>query len=68
MWTKQQIATFQRALAAAQKWEPVLEYLSELAKHSPQFADRVQELQIRAANVKNLAEAALTMHSATAQG
>ena len=68
MWTKAQIATFQRALAASQKWEPVLEYLSELAKHSPQFADRVQELQIRAANVQNLANAALTMHAASNHG
>lgn len=68
MWTKQQIATFQRALAASQKWEKVLEYLSELAKHSPQFADRIAELQIRAANVQNLSNAALTMAAASSQG
>lgn len=68
MWTKAQLATFQKALAASQKWQQTLEYLSELAKHSPQFADRISELQIRANNVQNLAQAALTMSTATTQG
>lgn len=68
MWNKAQIATFQRALAACQKWEPVLNRLGEIAKHSPQFADRIAELQLRAANVRNLAEAALTVSTTPSDG
>lgn len=66
MWNKNQLAIFQRALAAAQKWQQSLDRLSEIAKHSPQFADRINELIIRANNVQNLAEAALTLSSTAA--
>lgn len=59
MWTKAQIAAFQRALAAGQKWEQSIERLAEVAKHAPQFAERIAELQVRAQNVLNLAQAAL---------
>lgn len=59
MWTRNQLAAFQRALAAYEKWLPMLEHLQELAKHAPQFADRITELSIRAENVGNLARSAL---------
>lgn len=59
MWNKAQIATFQRALAAAERWQPALDRLAEIAKYAPQFEDRIQELQLRASNVGNLARAAL---------
>ncbi len=60
MWTKAQVATFQRALAAAQKWRPALEKLSEIAKYSPAFADRIAELRIRAEYAETLATVALS--------
>jgi hypothetical protein len=59
MWSKQQVATFQRALAAAQKWQAALEHLQEIAKVSPEFEDRINELMIRATNVEALATIAL---------
>lgn len=59
MWNKAQIAAFQRALAASDKWQPALDRLAEIAKYAPQFADRIAELQIRATNVGNLARVAL---------
>ena len=60
MWTRAQLATFSKVLAGSQKRIPQLEHLAELAKYAPQFADRVTELAIRAANLKNLSEYALT--------
>jgi len=63
MWTKQQMATFQRALAAAEKWKAALSKLEEIAKHSPAFADRIQELLVRAANAETLATVALQAYT-----
>lgn len=60
MWTKAQLATYQKVLAGSAKRLPQLEHLAEMARYAPQFADRVAELAIRAANLKNLAEYALT--------
>ena len=60
MWSKAQIATFQRALAASQKWQTTLGHLQELAKHSPAFEDRVNDLVLRATNVETLATIALS--------
>lgn len=60
MWTKPQVATFQRVLATIDKHQPALDRLAEIAKHSPQFADRIADLQTRAANAKTLATVALT--------
>ncbi len=61
MWTKTQVATFQRALAAAQKWQPALAKLGEIAKHSPAFADRIAELRTRAEYAETLATVALSV-------
>lgn len=63
MWSKAQVATFQRAIAAAQKWAPALEKLGEIAKHSPAFADRIAELRTRADYVETLATVALAADS-----
>jgi hypothetical protein len=60
MWTKPQVATFQRALATVEKHQAALDRLAEIAKHSPQFAERVKDLHDRAKNVKTLATVALT--------
>lgn len=59
MWTRNQLAAFQRALAASEKWEPAIERLAEIAKYAPQFEQRIQEISLRAQNVGNLARAAL---------
>lgn len=61
MWNKTQQAAFERALAAMEKICPTCDALAELAKHSPQFADRIEELRTRAENAKRLAEVALTI-------
>lgn len=63
MWTKTQVATFQRTLAAAQKWRPALEKLGEIAVHSPAFADRIAELRARAEYAETLATVALSVDS-----
>lgn len=60
MWTRQQLTAFQKVLAGTNKRIPQLEHLAEMAKYAPQFADRITELAIRAANLKNLSEYALT--------
>lgn len=61
MFTKQQVATFQRTLAAAAKWQAALEKLQEIAKHNPQFADRVADLKVRAENATLMAQTALAV-------
>lgn len=61
MWTNSQISAFQRTLAAADKYLVAVEHLEEIAKHAPQFADRVRELRIRADMAKTLATVALSV-------
>jgi hypothetical protein len=63
VWNKTQIAAFERALAAMGKACPACDALAEIAKHSPEFADRVKELQTRAENTKTLATVALQAKS-----
>lgn len=60
MWNKQQVAKFQSALALVEKHQPALDKLAEIAKHAPEFNDRVQQLLTRAENVKRLASVAIT--------
>jgi hypothetical protein len=59
MWTPQQRAAFSRALGAVDKVQPVLDRLAQIAKHSPQVAERVRELQARADYVRAVSETAL---------
>lgn len=67
MWSKSQVAAFQKARALAHKWAAALERLGELAKLTPQFADRIRELQTRAENAQAQAELALQIDP-TGQG
>lgn len=59
MWNKTQIASFQRGLAAAEKVAPAVAKLEELAKHMPQFEDRIRTLALRLENAKTIAGIAL---------
>lgn len=68
MWTKAQVAAFQRARALAEKWRPALDRLGEIAKVSPQFAERIRELQARADNAAQLAELALQIDGTGTRG
>ena len=45
MWTKAQVRAHQQAKATAQKWEPAIARLEEMAKHNPALAERVKELR-----------------------
>ena len=59
MFTATQIKVFQKALAQAEKWEPMISRLEQMAVYSPAFADRIREIRIRADNLKMLATIAL---------
>ena len=61
MWSKPQVAAFQRTLAASEKWSSALAKLADVARHAPQFADRVKELEVRAENARLLAQTALAV-------
>jgi hypothetical protein len=60
MWNKQQTATFQKALAAMDGLEAAISHLQEIAKVAPQFADRIDDLALRAENVRTLSTVALS--------
>ena len=61
MWSKSQVAAFQRAAANAAKLEPQIAKLRELAERTPQFKDRIEQLALRLENAKALSELALTI-------
>lgn len=61
MWTKAQVAAHQRALATAQKWEPVIAKLEKLAQYAPPFAGRIAELRLMRDNLEQLALTAIAI-------
>ena len=60
MWSKQQVAAHQRAIATVDKHQQALDRLAEIAKHSPAFKDRIDQLRQMAEYTKTLATVALT--------
>jgi hypothetical protein len=61
MWTKAQVQTFQRALAAARKYDEPLRRLEAIAQHAPAFADRVRQLRITRDTLEQIAATALAV-------
>lgn len=59
MFTPAQRAAFAKALAAADKMQPVLDRLREMAKYSPLAAERLRELQARADYIRGVSEAGI---------
>lgn len=51
MWSKPQVAAFQRAIALCEKVDSAIAKLEQMAKHMPEIAERVAELRARRDNL-----------------
>lgn len=61
MWDRAKLAAFQRAIAAAEKWRPMIEHLRELAKHVPAFAQRIEDLETMRATAESVGKLAVAI-------
>lgn len=61
MWSKAQVATFQRAIATAEQHEDAIRRLEAIARQAPALADRVAELRAMRDNLHAVASAALAI-------
>lgn len=61
MWTRTQVATFQRALATAEKYDEPLRRLEQIAQYAPAFADRVRQLRTLRDTLHQISAAALAI-------
>lgn len=59
MFTKAQVQSFSKALAGAEKYEPMIERLAQIAERSPQFKDRIDALRVKLEHAKAVAQIAL---------
>jgi phage protein D len=61
MWERAKLAAFQRAIAAAEKWKPMIAHLQELAKHVPAFKQRVDDLEVMRQTAENVGKLAVAI-------
>lgn len=68
MFTPDQLRKFRSALAAAQANRAMVEKLAELAKHSPAFAQALEDIRVRSEYVENVSTVALAIQDETTEG
>lgn len=61
MFSKEQVSRFRKALAVAEAAESKVEALAQIAAHSPQYRESVEQLRTRVEMLRTITQTALAV-------